>query len=429
MNRAMNNLLRCKNLIYVLLISASIGTVAFRSQSDAPHVQRSTIDAPIEAVNAQSEGESALEYMESLDGVTTDSGLKIVMVDEGTGASPQPGQFVKVAYTAQLADGTVFNRANGTAPYIFQLGEGQVIPAWEEALSMLNEGGRAFVLSPPELAYGDEGAPGVEPNETLIFDIVLLTVFDGSPAVLTLANENDFSETDSGLRIYDVESGDGDSPGTDFMASVHFTAWLEDGTKIDSSLDRDLPYTFTFDQNLMIPGWEEGIRSMQVGGTRQLVIPSELAYGDEGIENVIPGGTPLIFDVELLAILRPSPDFPLPIGASEFTETDTGLRFFDFALGDGATPEAGNVVSIHYTGWLADGTKFGSSLDSGTPFTFALGQGQAIAGMEEGMQEMQVGGQRQLTVPASLAYGASGFGDLIPPDETLTFEIELVAVQ
>lgn len=429
MNRDMNQLLRCKNLIYILLISASIGTVAFRSQSDAAHIQRSTTGAPIEAVDAQSGGESALEYVEGLDGVTTDSGLKVVMVEEGDGASPEPGQFVKVAYTGQLADGTLFNRANGAAPYIFQVGEGQVIPAWEEALLMLNEGGRAFLLAPPELAYGEDGAPGVGPNETLIFDIVLLNVFDGSPTSLVLAGEGDFTETDSGLKLYDVEAGDGDSPGTDFMASVHFTAWLEDGTKIDSTLDRDLPYTFTFDQGQMISGWEEGIRSMQVGGKRQLMVPPELAYEDAGIDGAVPGGATLIFDVELLGILRPAPDFPLPIGSSNFTETDSGLRIFDFEGGDGDSPVDGSVVSVHYTGWLSDGTKFGSSLDVGTPFTFVLGQGQAIAGMDEGVQGMQVGGERQLVIPAELAYGASGFGELIPPDETLTFEVELVAVQ
>lgn len=419
----MNKLFRCKKLIYILLICASIGTAAFRSHSDA------TPD-PIKAVAAQSDEVTALEYVEGLDGIITESGIKIVMVEEGLGLSPQDGQFVKVAYTGQVSDGTLFNSANGAAPYIFQVGQGQVIPAWDEVLPLLNEGDRAFLLVPPELAYGEDGAPGIEPDETLIFDIVLLQVFDGSPDSLDLADEDDFTETDSGLRFYDVEEGDGDSPGTDFLASVHYTLWLEDGTKVDSSLDRDLPYTFMFDQGQMIAGWEEGIRSMQVGGTRQLVVPSDLAYGDEGIEGVIPSDSTLIIDVELLGILRPSPDSPLPIGPSNFSETDTGLQYFDLVLGDGESPEAeGSVVSFHYTGWLSDGTKFDSSLDRGTPLAFVTGQGQVITGMEEGLLSMQVGGQRQLTIPASLAYGGSGFGDVIPPNETLTFEVELVAVQ
>lgn len=425
----MNKLLRCKKLIYVLLIGAATCTVAFRSHSNVAAVQRGIVDVPIEAVTSQSSSDSALEYMEALEGITTESGLKIVMVEEGAGEKPLPGQFVKVAYTGQLADGTLFNRANAAAPYIFRVGEGEVIPGWEEALSMLNEGGRAFLLVPPELAYGDDGAPGIGPGETLVFDIVLLRIFDGSPSLPAQVDADTFTETDSGLKYYDTERGDGDIPSTNFMVTVHYSVWLDDGTKVDSTLDRDLPYTFVLDQDHVISGWEEGIRSMQVGGKRQLVIPSTLAYEDEGIDGVVPEGATLIFDIDLLQILRPAPDFPLPIGAANFTETDRGLQFFDFELGDGASPEDGSVVSIHYTGWLSDGTKFDSSLDLGRPYTFVVGQGEVIAGMDEGVRSMQVGGERQLTIPAELAYGAGGFGNLIPPDETLTFEVELVDVQ
>jgi FKBP-type peptidyl-prolyl cis-trans isomerase len=86
-------------------------------------------------------------------------------------------------------------------------------------------------------------------------------------------------------------------------------------------------------------------------------------------------------------------------------------------------------VSVHYTGWLKNGKKFDSSVDSGEPFSFALGEGQVIKGWDEGVAGMKVGGARTLTIPANMAYGRSGAGGVIPPNATLVFEIELVDVR
>lgn len=106
----------------------------------------------------------------------------------------------------------------------------------------------------------------------------------------------------------------------------------------------------------------------------------------------------------------------------------TGLQIEEITLGTGATAAAGQQVSVHYTGYLADETKFDSSKDRQEPFNFALGMGQVIAGWDEGVQGMQVGGVRKLTIPPELAYGARGAGGVIPPNATLVFEIELLAI-
>jgi FKBP-type peptidyl-prolyl cis-trans isomerase len=107
----------------------------------------------------------------------------------------------------------------------------------------------------------------------------------------------------------------------------------------------------------------------------------------------------------------------------------SGLKMDDSRVGDGATAEAGKQVSVHYTGWLTDGTKFDSSKDHGQPFTFQLGAGQVIKGWDQGVAGMKVGGVRKLTIPPSLGYGASGAGGgLIPPNATLVFEVELLGV-
>ncbi len=112
--------------------------------------------------------------------------------------------------------------------------------------------------------------------------------------------------------------------------------------------------------------------------------------------------------------------------------TASGLQYEDTIPGTGATAAAGQRVSVHYTGWLfnagVQGSKFDSSKDRGQPFQFGLGAGQVIKGWDEGVQGMQVGGTRRLVIPSDLGYGARGAGGVIPPNATLLFEVELLAV-
>lgn len=113
----------------------------------------------------------------------------------------------------------------------------------------------------------------------------------------------------------------------------------------------------------------------------------------------------------------------------EFTKVDV-------TIGDGAEAKTGQEVSVHYTGWLYDaespelhGTKFDSSVDRGTPFEFPLGRGRVIAGWDQGVAGMKVGGKRTLIIPADMGYGARGAGGVIPPNATLIFDVELLDVK
>ncbi|MDD5174972.1 MAG: FKBP-type peptidyl-prolyl cis-trans isomerase [Sterolibacterium sp.] len=106
--------------------------------------------------------------------------------------------------------------------------------------------------------------------------------------------------------------------------------------------------------------------------------------------------------------------------------TDSGLIIEDIIIGSGEAASPGQTVLVHYTGWLDDGTKFDSSKDRNEPFEFPLGGQYVIAGWDEGVQGMQVGSTRKLTIPPQLGYGASGAGSVIPPNATLVFEIELL---
>jgi FKBP-type peptidyl-prolyl cis-trans isomerase FkpA len=107
----------------------------------------------------------------------------------------------------------------------------------------------------------------------------------------------------------------------------------------------------------------------------------------------------------------------------------SGLKYVDENVGDGAIAEKGKSVSVHYTGWLTDGTKFDSSVDRGQPFSFTLGAGQVIRGWDEGVAGIKIGGKRTLLIPPELGYGARGAGGAIPPNATLLFEVELVELR
>jgi FKBP-type peptidyl-prolyl cis-trans isomerase FkpA len=108
--------------------------------------------------------------------------------------------------------------------------------------------------------------------------------------------------------------------------------------------------------------------------------------------------------------------------------TPSGLVYEDLVVGAGASARTGSNVLVHYTGWLTNGTKFDSSLDRGQPFGFPLGKGQVIAGWDEGVEGMKIGGKRKLTIPPALGYGAYGAGGVIPPNATLVFEVELLSI-
>lgn len=120
-------------------------------------------------------------------------------------------------------------------------------------------------------------------------------------------------------------------------------------------------------------------------------------------------------------------------GMAAMVTTDSGLRYEDHMVGDGAEASSGDKVDVHYTGWLnkedKKGQKFDSSVDRGRPFSFPLGAGRVIRGWDEGVAGMKTGGKRTLYIPAKLGYGARGAGRSIPPNADLIFDVELLGIQ
>jgi len=221
----------------------------------------------------------------------------------------------------------------------------------------------------------------------------------------------------------DTKLGEGAEAQAGQTVIVHYTGWLFDesapenkGTKFDSSLDRNEPFDFPLGGGRVIKGWDQGVQGMKEGGSRTLIIPAEMGYGAQGAGNDIPPNATLVFEVKL--------------------HKATPTERVDTKLGEGDEAQAGQHVTVHYTGWLFDknaegnkGTKFDSSRDRDEPFDFPLGQSHVIQGWDMGVQGMKVGGQRTLVIPPEMGYGKRGAGGVIPPNAKLIFDVELLDVE
>lgn len=241
----------------------------------------------------------------------------------------------------------------------------------------------------------------------------------------------EFTETDSGLKYRIRRASDGELPTANDTVTVHYRGWLDNGEVFDSSYERG--ESISFPLNGVIAGWSEGMQLVGVGGMIELEVPSDLGYGDQGVPRAgIPGGATLHFLVELIELEQgPEPVEPGPVdddAPEEFTTTDSGLKYRILRASDGEKPTARATVTVHYRGWLDDGTEFDSSYARGESISFPLNG--VIAGWTEGMQLVGKGGMIELEIPSNLGYGPrGGGGGIIPPDATLHFIVELIEIE
>ena len=230
------------------------------------------------------------------------------------------------------------------------------------------------------------------------------------------------------IKTQILRPGQGDPVQAGQLIQVHYTGWLTDSTQFDSSRDRGEPLEFALGAGQVIPGWDQGLVGMQVGEVRRLVVPPELAYGDRAV-GPIPSHSSLVFEVELLNAQKGlEPDsLPTNLKVLNWKTLMAGLEVLDENVGEGPVAKAGERLTLHYTGWLSQGRKFGSSKDLGKPIEGVLGTGTFIKGWELGLEGIKVGGVRWLRVGPSLAYGPAALAR-IPPNSTLIFRIEALQI-
>ena len=238
---------------------------------------------------------------------TTATGLKVKITEKGNGKQVIKGDKVTAHYTGTLEDGKKFDSSKDrNQPFSFKVGTGQVISGWDEGFQLLSIGDKATFTIPSNLGYGANGAGGViPPNATLFFDVEVLDAV-ASPAPKAAVPYDvtglDTIKMQSGLRFLKVESGTGEKAQQGKYVSVHYTGYLMDGKKFDSSVERGEPIEFQLGKGMVIKGWEEGIELMHVGDKMRFIIPSELAYGEKGAPGAIPANATLIFDCELVGV-------------------------------------------------------------------------------------------------------------------------------
>jgi peptidylprolyl isomerase len=363
--------------------------------------------------------------------VKTASGLEYTITSKGNGKKAQAGDKVSVHYTGKLTNDTVFDSSIPSGkPFTFKLGAGQVIKGWDEAFQLLQVGDKATIKFGPELGYGAREMGKIPANSTLIFDVEMVDVIEGIRP--WDGKGKDTITTPSGLKYImfsENKAGEPALPGT--KVSVHYSGFFRDGKMFDSSVERGKPLdNLKVGAGQVIKGWDEGLSLLRKGEKAKFIIPYTLGYGEQGRPPMIPAKSDLIFDVEIMDVQKVIPPVLYDITGKEAKKTASGLQYYEVSLsGNPIKAEAGKTVKVHYSGYLADGKMFDSSVERGQPIEFPLGQGRVIAGWEEGIALMHVGDKFRLVIPYYLAYGEQGREPVIPAKADLTFDVELVEVK
>lgn len=365
---------------------------------------------------------------------TTASGLQYTILQEGKGIMPKPGDKVTVHYVGKLLNDTVFDSSykRGT-PFSFNLGEGRVIKGWDEGIALLHEGDSALLVIPPDLGYGNRAIGNIPANSTLKF-IVQLEKVTPAPKIEPFdIKDKPVETTASGLKVIRINKVDKNAIKAENgdNIEVHYTGYFEDGKIFDSSVRRGEPIQFTLGKGQVIKGWEEGLSMLSTGEKARIIIPYQLAYGENGRPPAIPAKANLIFDVELISVHKPVVPVAFDTKGKDTLKTSSGLKYIVVQKADkkAIKAENGKTVKVHYSGYFEDGKMFDSSVQRGTPFEFKLGSGMVIKGWDEGVALMHVGEKIRFLIPYQLAYGENGYPGAIPPKSNLIFDVELLEVK
>lgn len=267
--------------------------------------------------------------------------------------------------------------------------------------------------------------------------------------------------TENGLYYHLDGAGFGDQPKAGDYVVINYVGRLVDGTIFDESGEE--PFVFQLGRRQVIRGWESGIPLFKVGDKGTLYVPPHLGYGSVGAGKVIPPNAALIYEIELTKIMDYTAYDQYMAALDEREEMafkkmqkeqfitdkrlindyasehklrtkrlDSGVSYTLKKKGKGALPVEGNTVTIHYEGYLRDGSKFDSSYDRKQPFKFPIGKGKAIKGLDEAIRNFKKGSEGWILIPSKYAYGPMEIeeeGLLIPANSVLIFKVKVLKIE
>lgn len=270
----------------------------------------------------------------------------------------------------------------------------------------------------------------------VIFTLILIGIFGCD-------NRSKIVELENGLKFKDDSLGSGAAAEMNKLITAHFKGWMIRDTSnlfgnwdkdpqkmvfsIGNSYERNQPIKFVLGTSSFVKGIDEGIVGMKKGGIRTIIIPSGLAYGEKGIGG-IPPNTDLKMVIQLMEVKDRIIAKPWKVPDSEFKTTPSGLKYAIVKEGTGDYADSGQVVTVHYSGYLQNGTMFDSSVERDEPFSFVLGMQQVMKGWDEGLRLMKQGSKVRFVIPPELAYGRIEL-EKIPANSTLIFDVEMLDIQ
>lgn len=364
------------------------------------------------------------------------SGLIVNTLQLGKGDPVELGDKLTVHYVGSLkkTKKEVDNSRKQGQPFSFILGSQSVLKGWNIGLEGMKVGEKRLLEIPAVLGYGSKNMGIIPPNTDLEYEVELLSFKKGvKPDTVPRHQVFPWKLKKSGLSVYVEKKGRGKKSVSGNKLTIHYTGWLPNGVEVHSSRRLGEAVTFQLGANEVIRGWEKALLGVQKDEVIFLKLPPQLAFGANAQVRIPPHST-IIYRIEVIEVEKSVMDLSKDVfpDLSEITwvKHKSGYEYAELkAASDSAlSPQQGQTVVVHYTGWLLDGTAFDSSRKRGQPFEFILGGNQVIKGWDLALKDMSVGSKRILKLPSTLAYGERGAGS-IPPGATLIFMVELLGVK
>ncbi|XP_023258959.1 peptidyl-prolyl cis-trans isomerase FKBP10 [Seriola lalandi dorsalis] len=310
--------------------------------------------------------------------------------------------FVRYHYNGTLLSGEAFDSSySRNTTYDTYLGQGDLIKGMDEGLMGMCVGERRIVIVPPFLAYGENGSGTlVPPQATLVFEVLLIDVFNPKDDLI--------------VEVKEVPKGCTRRTVTGDYIRYHYNGTFQDGTAFDSSYQRNSTYNTYIGMGYVIRGMDKALQGLCIGEKQRITIPPHLAYGEEGVGDLIPGSAVLVFDIYVIDFHNPKD--PVAVKVTHKPQECN------------VTSEADDLIQYRYNCSLMDGTLLYSSDQYNSPSTTTLGAKMVILGLEEGLSGMCVGERREVVIPPHWGHGENGAGG-VPRSAVLFFELELVELQ